>query len=311
MEHRPVISIIMPCYNAGGNLKYSIASVYEQTFKNFELIVVDDGSSDDSPTRLDELAQTHPSMHVIHQTNAGVSAARNAGLRTARGEFIAFLDTDDTWHSDCLLKLYQALQAMPNAVIAYCGWQNTGLAANRCKPYIPPDYEKTNKLEIFLRGCPWPIHAALTRKSAIDDIQGFNQNLRGSEDYEMWLKIATFQNITLVPEILAYYHHHVGEQATKNRLRAAIDHWHVQRSFLADNPGVAKRLGQKKIAQFVDGELLHRAYVSYWQGDLATAHTLFRKLLFRRYFTLKDLKYLLPSLLSFNLYRYFILKFRK
>jgi len=311
MPQHPVISIIMPCYNAGNTVQSSIASVYEQTFKNIELIVINDGSSDDSPMLLAELAQIHDTLRVIHQPNAGVSAARNTGLSVARGEFIAFLDADDSWAPDCLMKLYQALQAISNAVIAYCGWQNTGLEANRCKPYIPPDYENSNKIETFLKSCPWPIHAALTRKSAIDAIQGFNQNLRISEDYQMWLKIASFHKITLVPEVLAYYHHHEGVQATNNRLRAALDHWQVQCDFLADNPAIAKQLGAKKIADLTDDGLLHRAYVSYWQRDLPTSHTLFRKLFFKGYFKLKDLKYLLLSLLPLKIYQSLILKCRK
>lgn len=312
MEQRPIISIIMPCYNGVGYLKRSIASIYAQTFKNFELIVVDDGSSDNSPTLLAELAKINDTMHIIHQSNGGVSAARNTGLRAVRGEFIAFLDADDTWDPGFLMKLYQVLQVLPDAVIAYCGWQNTGLEANRCKPYIPPDYENSNKIETFLKGCPWPIHAALTRKSAIDAIQGFNQNLQLSEDYEMWLKIASFHKITLVPEVLAYYHHQQqGEQATNNRLRVALNHWQVQRTFLTDNPDIAERLGTKKIADLTDGELLHRAYVSYWHRDLNTAHALFRKALALHYFSRKDLKYLLPALLPLNLYQTLILKFSK
>lgn len=311
MQQHPIISIIMPCYNAGDNIKYSIASAYEQSFKNFELIVVNDGSSDDSLAILTSLAETYNTLRVINQPNKGAGPARNTGLQVARGELIAFLDADDSWHPDCLLKLHQALQAMPNAAIAYCGWQNKGLAANRCKSYIPPDYENSNKIETFLRGCPWPIHAALTRKSVIEAVNGFNECWTSCMDYDLWLKIASFHKIVLVPEVLAYYHHHQGEQITKNRLRIALNHWQIQNSFLSENTDITKQLGSKKVAEITDGELLHRAYTSYWQRDLTTAHALFRKLLFKGYFKLKDLKYLLPSLLSFNIYQSLILKYRK
>lgn len=311
MQRHPIISIIMPCYNAGDNIKYSIASVYEQTFKNFELIVVNDGSSDDSLSILTNLSKTYDSLRVIDQSNKGAGPARNTGLQVAQGEFIAFLDADDSWHPDCLLKLHQAFQTMPDAAIAYCGWQNKGLAANRCKPYITPDYENSNKIETFLRGCPWPIHAALTRKSVIDAVNGFNEYWTSCMDYDLWLKIASFHKIILVPEVLAYYHHHEGEQITKNTLRIALNHWQIQNAFLSDNPDVTKRLGPKKIAEITDGELLHRAYVSYWQRDLSTAHALFRKVLSRRYVSRKDLKYLLAALLPLNFYQALIIKFSK
>lgn len=311
MQRPPIISIIMPCYNAGDNINYSIASVYEQTFKNFELIVVNDGSSDDSLSILASLAKDCDTLRVIDQPNKGAGPARNTGLQVAQGEYIAFLDADDSWHPDCLLKLHQALQAMPDAAIAYCGWQNKGLAANRCKPFIPPDYGNIDKIETFLRDCPWPIHAALTRKSVIEAVNGFNESLTSCMDYDLWLKIASFHKIILVPEVLAYYHHHEGEQITKNTLRIALNHWQIQNAFLSDNPDIRIRLGAKKIAEITDGELLRRAYDSYWQRDLSTAHALFRQVFSRRYFSQKDLKYLLPALLPLTFYQGLIIKFSK
>lgn len=308
---QPIISIIMPCYNGADYLKHSIASVYAQTFKNFELIVVNDGSSDDSPTLLTELARAHSTLHVIHQSNRGEGAARNSGLKLARGEFIAFLDADDSWHPDFLSSLYQALQEKPNAMIAYCGWQNTGLSPNRCKPHIPPDYETFDKAETFLRSCPWPVHGVLTRRSTIMNVDGFNESWAFCVDYDLWLRIAPFHEMVLVPIVLAYYHHHAGEQLSKNHLRMALSRWNIQQAFLEKNPSIAKQLGTKKIADLVDGGLLHRAYASFWQNDLTTSHSLFRKLLFKGYFKLKDLKYLLPALLPFNIYQSLILKYRK
>ncbi len=311
MQQHPIVSIIMPCYNAGDNIKYSIASVYEQSFKNFELIVVNDGSTDDSLAKLTILAETYKSLRIIDQPNKGAGPARNSGLQVAQGEFIAFLDADDSWHPDCLLKLYQALETKPDAAIAYCGWQNIGLPANRCKPYIPPDYENQNKIETFMKDCPWPIHAALTRKTEIEAVKGFNEFWTSCMDYDLWLKIASFHKIVLVPEVLAYYHHHDGEQITKNHLRMALNHWKIQNAFLSDHPDITKQLGSQKIAEIIDGRMLQQAYISYWQRDLRTAQTLFRKVLARRYFSRKDLKYLLPALLPLTVYQSLISTFSK
>lgn len=311
MQETPTISIIMPCYNAGDNIKYSIASVYEQSFKNFELIVVNDGSTDNSLALLNQLAEIYPTLRIIDQPNKGAGPARNTGLQAARGKFIAFLDADDSWDPDCLKKLYLAHKANANIAIAYCGWQNLGLPANRCTPYIPPDYEQTDKVETFLSGCPWPIHAALSRRSVIADANGFDESLTSCMDYDLWLRTASFHKLVLVPEVLAYYHHHEGEQITKNRLRIAINHWRSQMAFLKNHPDISQQLGAKKIAALTLGELLHRGYVSYWQRDLVTAHALFRKVFLSRHFRLKDLKYLLPALLPFSIYQTLILKLSK
>jgi len=308
---KPKISIIMPCYNEATRISQSVASVFQQSFTDFELIIVDDGSADNSLDMLAQLSAKYPDLRYFSQTNKGAGPARNRGLTEAKGEYIAFLDADDSWHPDCLLNLYQTLASNPDATIAYGGWQNIGLEENKCKPFIPPDYETPEKTESLLRGCRWPIHAALTRASAIKEINGFDEQWTSCMDYNLWLNIASFNKILLVPQILAYYHHHQGEQITKNRIRIALNHWRIQLKFLHDHPDIAKSLGCKKVKEITDGELLHRGYISYWARDLKTSHTLFRKVLLRGYFKLNDLKYLLPTLLPFRLYQPLILVMEK
>lgn len=303
---KPSISIIMPCFNASRTLSSTIDRVFAQSFTDFELIIINDGSTDDSLNILNALATKHKSIKVIDQANKGPAIARNKGLKIAKGEFIAFLDADDSWHPDFLEKLYKALTYDQSTAISYCGWQNIGLPPNQCKPFIPPDYETIDKLESLLRSCPWPIHAALTRKLYIDQIEGFNESLTSCMDYDLWLRIASFNKLVLVPEVLAYYHHHDGEQITKNRLKIALNHYRVQSDFVLHNPVIQKQLGIKKISEITKGELKQRAYVSYWQRDLTTSHYLFRKLLIGGYFELSDIKYILLSLLPFGLYKYLI-----
>ena len=159
------ISIVMPCYNAAAHLPASIGSVLAQTCGDWELIAVDDGSTD---ATLDWLrSQTDPRIRVHAQSNRGVSAARNAGLARARGRYVAFLDADDTWAADYLDRMLAALQGSPGAVLAYCGWQNLGLPDGRGAPFVPPDYENADKAETLFAGCRWPIHAALVKREAV------------------------------------------------------------------------------------------------------------------------------------------------
>lgn len=97
-EERPLVSVIIPVYNGARHLGAALESVFAQTYRNFEVIVVDDGSTDDSGL----IAQSFPDVSYIHQTNQGVAAARNHGIEAARGEFFAFLDQDDLWTPDKL-----------------------------------------------------------------------------------------------------------------------------------------------------------------------------------------------------------------
>ncbi len=107
----PVISVIIPVYNVEKTLTRCVDSVLNQTYKNFEIILVDDGSSDSSGTICDRYDEGHENIYVIHKANGGLSDARNAGLRSARGEFVMFLDSDDWLAPECLETLSQHLDA--------------------------------------------------------------------------------------------------------------------------------------------------------------------------------------------------------
>ncbi len=289
----PVISIIMPCYNAATHLPESMGSVLAQTFADWELIAVDDGSSDGTLAWLQ--TQTDSRIRICSQKNQGVSAARNAGLVQARGDYVAFLDADDTWAPDFLEIMRAALQACPDAVLAYCGWQNLGLPGERGEPFVPPDYENAAKAETLFAGCRWPIHAALVKRKAVLAAGGFDARLRNAEDYALWLQVATAAPIVRVPEVLAFYHFHDGGQASANKARAALHHLHAQRGYLARHPDFRTSLGGKKARALMLGELLARGYICYWKRELPAARQIFRAVMKQGYGTLADWKYMLPA----------------
>jgi glycosyltransferase involved in cell wall biosynthesis len=298
MQYLETISVIMPCYNAAGTLARSVASALGQTYKNIELIIVDDGSTDASRTVLRNLQAEDPRVRVILQENRGAGPARNHGIRRAGGDFIAFLDADDTWAPDCLEKLHAGLMAAPEAALAYCGWQNLGLAPEKCQPYVPPDYEAGDKAASFLETCPWPIHAALIRREAMLEIGGFDERWSSCMDFDLWLRMGVRYRITRVPEVLAYYWHEAGrEQITRNRARVALNHWRIQLQFLEQHPEIAAKLGRARIRRLTDGELMERGFLAYWRRDLSTARTIFRQVMRRGYGRLRDWAYMLPCLL--------------
>jgi len=300
--NKDLISVVMPCFNAEANIENSIISVLEQTENNFELIVVNDGSSDSSLAILNQLAIKDSRIKVFSKHNEGAGPTRNYGLQQASGEFIAFLDSDDYWDNDFLKHMKQALKQSEVSLV-YCGWQNIGIKGGRGEPFIPPDYENTNKYETFLGGCRWPIHGALTRRTAIDSGGGFDNRLTSCMDYDLWMKVATSHEIRLVPEVLSYYLHHEGEQITKNKVRLAFNHWQVQKNFIALHPEVVEELGKDKIRKLTIGELLKRGYDCYWQRDLEAARTIFKQVMKHHYGSWRDWKYMLPSLLPYPLHK--------
>lgn len=307
VEMVPCISIIMPCYNAAKTIGAAIACVQAQSLSSWELIVVDDGSTDDSIKVVSDVDDRR--IRLFSQVNCGSASARNRGLREAQGCYIAFLDSDDAWHPAFLETMWHALEPRNDAVLAYCGWQNLGLQGGRGEPFVPLDYDPLDRAEVLLGGCRWPIHGVLVRRDAIERAGGFDESLQASVDYDLWLRVAPQGRLVRVPEVLAYYHHHEGEQITKNKFRVALNHWRAQQKFLKQHPDEAQRLGRKRVRELVEGELLKRAYVCYWNRDLLPARALFRKVMCAGYGRPKDWLYMLPAWLPLswhgNLIRFF------
>jgi glycosyltransferase involved in cell wall biosynthesis len=297
----PPISIIMPCLNAERHIKAAVASVLAQSFSDVELLIVDNGSTDRTREILGRLAD--PRIKTFNLDKRGVSFARNLGLQHACGEYIAFLDSDDTWSPEFLEKMHLALEARPDAVLAYCGWRNVGLKGPRGDPFIPPDYEGPDKFEALLEGCRWPIHGALTRRSAIITAGDFNTDLTIAEDYLLWMEVSTTGAIVRVPEVLAQYHHHDGVQATHNLALAALDTLVAKQMFLGRHPEIAAQLGPVKIESLTWGKLIQSGNALHWKGDFINARPIFRKALLAGHGSLSTKVRMLPSLLPVWLHR--------
>ena len=299
MNQTPLISVIIPCYNCEHFLREAVDSSLAQSYPNVEVIVVNDGSIDGSAG----IMQSYGSrIVVITQVNSGLAAARNAGIRASRGEYLAFLDSDDWWDPEFLAKMEHALKES-DAGIAYCGWQNVGLAGGRGKPFIPPDYEELpNKLEMLLENTRWPVHGALTHRSVVEKAGGFDEERESCEDFAFWLEGAISNRLVCVPEVLAYYRWHDQGQLSNRLDRLAYHHWQAQRKFLRGHPEVARKLGRKRVRTLTHGELLRHGYVCYWGRNLGCARTIFRRVMRHGYGSLRDWKYMLPSLLPLFLH---------
>jgi glycosyltransferase involved in cell wall biosynthesis len=295
-QARPRISVVMPCYNAAAHLAEAVGSVLGQDFHDLELIVVDDGSNDASPRILAELAGRDARLTAIHQDNAGAGPARNRALEAARGEWLAFLDADDWWSSDCLGKLLRAAEAA-RADLAYCGWQNVGASGGRGDPWLPPDHSAADLELLCFSGCPWPIHAVLLRRRIVMEAGGFDPSFSSCMDYDLWMRIARRVKVVRVPEVMAFYRHHGDTQITGNPLRIALNHLRVQENYLASQPEFTYRIGAQKLRELTLGRIREQAYVHYWARRLPVARALFRLLLERGELRWRDARYALLACL--------------
>ena len=181
----PTVSVIIPTYNRADFLKEAIESVFAQTFCDFELIVVDDGSTD--RTR-DLLAAYGERLRPIFQANRGVSSARNAGIRAAQGRYIALLDSDDLWLPKKLAAQIAAMEAQPDIPLCHTEeiWIRRGVRVNQMKKH------QKHGGHIFPHCLPFCVvspSSALMRRAIFDEVGYFDEALPACEDYDLWLRI--------------------------------------------------------------------------------------------------------------------------
>jgi glycosyltransferase involved in cell wall biosynthesis len=188
----PLVSVVTPAYNAARYLPETVGSVLAQTVADLELLLVDDGSTDDTLTVARRLAAHDRRVHVMAKANGGPAAARNTALRAARGEFIALLDSDDVFRPQYLEKQIAVLTANPDASIV------TGNAINRGggthfdgKHYWPrtTGLQRLTALDVISEGNALCIFSVFRRR-VYDTVGGFNPGFTGNEDYEFWLRAA-------------------------------------------------------------------------------------------------------------------------
>ncbi len=182
----PTVSVIVPVYNAEGVVSRSVDSILAQSYQDFELILVDDGSTDGSGAICDNYAQQDGRVKVIHQENAGVSAARNAGLKVAQGEWVTFVDSDDIVLDGFLESLVAAVNRDERIDLAYCGYAivegSTSIKTYRSATYIGKEqlHNVLSSTKLLYRCSPW---GKLFRRSIIaDNGLQFDGNLTISED---------------------------------------------------------------------------------------------------------------------------------
>lgn len=202
---RPVVSVIIPAYQASSTLVRAFDSMRNQTFTDWEVIIVDDGSTDNTRAVAEALASKDARVRVLHQPNMGASAARNTGLRTARGEWIGFLDSDD-WFDPAFLETLLALRTdHPDAGVLYCDFALVDASGKVQEEQRVPDM--SDPFRALGRSCSLSVHCALTRADIMARAGEFDEALVINEDWDLWQRIArTGTPFRGVRKILAFYY---------------------------------------------------------------------------------------------------------
>jgi glycosyltransferase involved in cell wall biosynthesis len=182
------ISIVMPLYNKAEYVRESIASVLAQTFTRFELIVVDDGSTDSSASIVEAISL--PNIRLIRQSNQGVSAARNRGMREAAADWIAFIDADDLWLNDHLTQLWKLHEVFPEAMLVANDYSTT--AAKSHPPVADVSRRVTARfIDEAARGEAWVFTSAtMVHKDVALRTGGFAEGESRGEDVDLWIRMA-------------------------------------------------------------------------------------------------------------------------
>ena len=211
-------SVIMPLYNKAAYVKKAIRSVLEQTYPHYELIVVNDGSKDNSAVIAEELLKEVPNARLINQENAGVAVARNNGVAEAKGDYVCFLDADDWWDVSFLQEMQQFIKDYPEAGI----WGTNYWYVKKGKTHVavPCETAYINYPKLYAETSAMPIctgAVCMTKKMFFENC-GFPQGIKLGEDFLLWSKIALNHKVAFLNKAIAYYNNDIPAslRATRN-----------------------------------------------------------------------------------------------
>jgi glycosyltransferase involved in cell wall biosynthesis len=209
MEGPGLVSVIIPCFNQAQFLPDAIESVQAQTYAGHEIVVVDDGSPDNTA----EVVSRYPAVRYLRQRNRGLAGARNTGIQCSRGSYLVFLDADDRLLPTHLERSLEGFQRRPDAAIVCGDYRLFGIDeawhVHRCDP--TPDHYGTLLWTNFIG----PPHAAMFRREVVYEVGMFREELRACEDLDLYLRIARRRPIHCHHQVVAEYRRHSTQMSKK------------------------------------------------------------------------------------------------
>lgn len=242
MSERPLVSVIMPAYNAAATIADSVRSVFEQTMADWELLVVDDGGTDATAEVLATFSD--PRVRVFHQENQGQAAARNNAIRRCRGRYVAFLDADDQWLPD---KLALQVRAFEESADPRLGMIHTGQLCFRnddARPFVERVEDPFGVEDPFLRLLVEDrigMATVMLRREVLDEVGFFDESLHGSEDWDLWIRVAERFSVLKLEQPLALYRM-PEDTPERNFSRRHADCWRVIERHALSRPDVPRRI---------------------------------------------------------------------
>lgn len=213
----PRVSVVIPAYNAAGTLPEALDSVFRQTFTDYEVVVVDDGSTDSTP---ELLAGYGDRLRVFYKVNEGKpAAARNLGVNRARGEYVAFLDADDRWLPEKVALQANLLDSRPAVGLVYTATavvdgKGRELRVSRCAPETRGRIGGLLSVRNVMVGS-----SVMARRRAIEEAGGFDESLTSIENWDLWIRIARQWQVDFVDQPLTLYRIHEGNRSANVELR--------------------------------------------------------------------------------------------
>ena len=205
----PRLSIVIPAYNVADYIVAAVNSALDQTFTDLEVIVVDDGSTDQTPVLLAKMGETRrdPRLRIVRQPNGGLSAARNTGIREAHGEYIGFLDGDDLWAADKAERHVAVMDDDPSIGLSFSASEFIEEDGRSTHRRLRPDRLKPSLHQMILRNHVGNGSTPVVRRSCFEIAGVFREDLRSCEDYEMWCRLLWLTEFVAVgiPQPLTFY----------------------------------------------------------------------------------------------------------
>jgi glycosyltransferase involved in cell wall biosynthesis len=262
----PRVSVIISTFNRARLIRETLSSVFAQTYTDYECLVIDDGSSDNTRAAIEDLL---PRVIYLPISHSGGAAANNTGLASARGDYVAFLDSDDLWDARFLERMTAALAAAPWAGFVYCDYSTFDEPRATRSAWLKPDEKLQGDIFGNLLITDFIANGSLLiRRTCFEAVTGFDTQFVVAYDWDLWLRLAMRFKATYVDETLTHIRVHP-IQLTKNRL-----------AIYQDNLGIMRKLRRSYADEVRPYHSIIRQHTRHFQRALAAYYWQARRPLF-------------------------------